>query len=197
MGHGERRRELERRFPGWEIWYVPREPDGVAWRARPRMLIGADNPEDLAAAIRAAEYPVIGDSALLASGRGYQARGRRRGARVPRRGFRPAWHAVSRSALAGGAWTARPGWVSGMLRRCRGCSAISREAAAVAGGGCMAAWSGTAAATGARLLLAPVPAAVLLTGFLGTPVWTICAKRHQALCTRGGNAVDPAARPRS
>ena len=54
--HGERRRELERRFPGWEIWYVPREPDRVAWRARPRVLINADDPEDLAAAIRAAEY---------------------------------------------------------------------------------------------------------------------------------------------
>jgi len=79
MGHGERRRELERRFPGWEIWYVPREPDGVTWRARPRMLIGADDPEDLAAAILAADNPVIPDSALLASPRGYPVRGRRLG----------------------------------------------------------------------------------------------------------------------
>jgi hypothetical protein len=79
MGHGERRCELERRFPGWEIWYVPREPDGATWRARPRMLINADDPEDLAAAIRVANNPVIPDSALLASPRGYAARARRLG----------------------------------------------------------------------------------------------------------------------
>jgi hypothetical protein len=92
VGHGERRRELERRFPGWEIWYVPREPDGATWRARPRMLIDADDPEDLAAAIRAAEYPVIGDSALLAAGRGYPARGRGRGGLEARAGS--AWRRV-------------------------------------------------------------------------------------------------------
>jgi len=33
VGHGERRRELERQFPGWEIWYVPRGPDGATRRA--------------------------------------------------------------------------------------------------------------------------------------------------------------------
>ena len=70
MGHGERRRELERQFPGWEIWYVPREPDSVTWRARPQMQINADSPEDLAAAIRAAHGRVIPDSVLLASPRG-------------------------------------------------------------------------------------------------------------------------------
>ena len=70
MGHGERRRELERQFPGWEIWYVPREPDSATWRARPQMLINADSPEDLAAAIGAAHRQVIPDSLLLASGRG-------------------------------------------------------------------------------------------------------------------------------
>ena len=79
MGHGERRRELERRFPGWEIWYVPRKPDGATWHARPRMLIHAEDPEGLAAAIRAADNPVIRGSALLASRRGYPARGRRLG----------------------------------------------------------------------------------------------------------------------
>ena len=77
MGHGERRRELERQFPGWEIWYVPRGPDGVTWRARPRMLISADDPEDLAAAIRAAANPVIPDWVLLASPRSHAARVRR------------------------------------------------------------------------------------------------------------------------
>ena len=77
MGHGERRRELERQFPGWEIWYVPREPDSATWCARPQMLINADSPEKLAAAIRAAHSQVSPDSLLLASPRGYPARVRR------------------------------------------------------------------------------------------------------------------------
>jgi hypothetical protein len=77
VGHGERRRELERQFPGWEIWYVPREPDSATWCARPQMLINADSPEDLAAAIRAAHSQVIPDSVLLASPRGYPVRVRR------------------------------------------------------------------------------------------------------------------------
>ena len=115
MGHGERRRELERQFPGWEIWYVPREPDSATWCARPQTLIGADSPEDLAAAIRAAHSPVIPDPLLLASGRGDPARVRRlgkleeppgaarrrmragKGRRVPRRrrAFRLAWPSAS------------------------------------------------------------------------------------------------------
>ena len=115
MGHGERRRELERQFPGWEIWYVPREPDSATWCARPQMLLGAESPKDLAAAIRAAHSRVIPDSLLLAAGRGYLAgvrRGRkleqpagvtRRRAkaqerrRVPgrRRAFRLAWPTAS------------------------------------------------------------------------------------------------------
>jgi hypothetical protein len=70
VGHGERRRELERQFPGWEIWYVPREPDSATWCARPRMLIGAESPDDLAAAIRAAHGQAIPVSLLPASGRG-------------------------------------------------------------------------------------------------------------------------------
>jgi hypothetical protein len=115
VGHGERRRELERQFPGWEIWYVPREPDSATWCARPQMLIGADSPEDLAAAIRAAHSPVIPDPLLLAAPRGYPARVRRLGKleepagaarrrtkaqerrRVPRRrrAFRLAWPSAS------------------------------------------------------------------------------------------------------
>ena len=75
MGHGERRRELERQFPGWEIWYVPREPDSATWCARPQMLINADSPEDLAAAIRAAHSQVSPDSLLLASPRGLPGEG--------------------------------------------------------------------------------------------------------------------------
>jgi hypothetical protein len=77
VGHGERRRELERQFPGWEIWYVPREPGSATWCARPQLLIGADSPEDLAAAIRAAHGQVVPDPLLLASSRGYRAGVRR------------------------------------------------------------------------------------------------------------------------
>ena len=80
MGHGERRRELERQFPGWEIWYVPREPDSATWCARPQMLIGADSPEEeRAVAIWAAHSQVIPDSLLLASPRGNPAGVRRLG----------------------------------------------------------------------------------------------------------------------
>ena len=79
MGHGERRRELERQFPGWEIWYVPREPDGATWCARPRMLLSAESPEDLAAAVRAAHSQVVPDPLLLASPMDDPARVRRLG----------------------------------------------------------------------------------------------------------------------
>ena len=117
MGHGERRRELERQFPGWEIWYVPREPDSATWCARPQMLLSAGSPEDLSAALRAGHSQVIPDSLLLASPRGYPARvGRlgkleepagaawrrmkaRKRRRVPRRrrAFRLAWPSASGS----------------------------------------------------------------------------------------------------
>ena len=79
MGHGERRRELERQFPGWEIWYVPQEPDGATWCARPRMLLSAGSPEDLAAAVRAAHSQVVPDPLLLVSPEGDPARVRRLG----------------------------------------------------------------------------------------------------------------------
>jgi hypothetical protein len=95
--------------------YVPREPDSATWCARPRMLINADSPEDLSAAIRAAHSPVIPDSPLRASPRGYPARVRwlreleepagaarrrtkaRQRRRVPlrRRAFRLAWPGAS------------------------------------------------------------------------------------------------------
>jgi hypothetical protein len=115
VGHSERRRELERQFPGWEIWYVPREPDSATWCARPQMLINAASPEDLAAGIRAAHRRVTPDPVLLASPRDYPARPRRlreleeparaaprrvkarRRRRVPRRrrAFRLAWPSAS------------------------------------------------------------------------------------------------------
>lgn len=79
MGHGERRRELERQFPGWEIWYVPREPDGATWCARPRMLLSAESPEDLATAVRAAHSQVVPDPLVLVSPEDDPARVRRLG----------------------------------------------------------------------------------------------------------------------
>ena len=116
MGHGEQRRELERQFPGWEIWYVPREADSATWCARPQLLIGAESPEDLAAAIRAAHSQVPSpDPVLLASPQDYPVRrlrelgepagaARRRAKaqkrrRVPRRrtAFRLAWPNASGS----------------------------------------------------------------------------------------------------
>lgn len=78
MGHGEHRRELERQFPGWEIWYVPREAGSATWCARPQMLISAESPEDLAAAIRAAHSQVpSSDPVLLAAPQDYPVRVRR------------------------------------------------------------------------------------------------------------------------
>src|SRR5512142_2457994 len=105
VGHGERRRELERQFPGWEIWYVPGEADSATWCGRPQMLIGAESPEDLAAAIRAAHSQVPSpDSVLLASPQDYPvrrlrelgesaggARRLRKGGGFPAAGRRSAW----------------------------------------------------------------------------------------------------------
>lgn len=89
MGHGERRRELERQFPGWEIWYVPREPGGATWRARPRMLLSAESPEDLAAAIGAAHSQVVPDPLLLVSPEDDPAKVRRLGRLEERAGAAP------------------------------------------------------------------------------------------------------------
>jgi hypothetical protein len=42
--------ELEGRFPGWHIWYVPHLDKTVTWCAR-RHLLNEDSPEHLAEAI--------------------------------------------------------------------------------------------------------------------------------------------------
>jgi hypothetical protein len=49
-GHGERRRDLERQFPGWEIWYVRRSgqrrrdgmPSGLRVGAREAVRAASD-----------------------------------------------------------------------------------------------------------------------------------------------------------
>lgn len=49
----ERRQELERQNPGWEVWYVRCYIGGVVWCARPercddaRQVLNADSPEHL------------------------------------------------------------------------------------------------------------------------------------------------------
>ena len=69
--------DLRRRFPGWQIWYVPYEPDGGTWCARPQILIRSGSAEDLAASIRAAHDEVVPESVALASSRGYGTRVKR------------------------------------------------------------------------------------------------------------------------
>lgn len=44
----ERKDELERDNPGWQIWYVPHAVGRhVTWCARPRPLLNTDSPEEL------------------------------------------------------------------------------------------------------------------------------------------------------
>jgi hypothetical protein len=125
VGHGERRRELERQFPGWEIWYVPQEPDSATWCARPQMLIGAESPEDLTTAIQAAPSPVIPDSLLLAAGRGYPAGVRRLGEREEPAGGRRRAKAQERRRVPRRRRAFRLAWPStsvsghGTIKRCR------------------------------------------------------------------------------
>jgi hypothetical protein len=76
-GPEEQLLDLRRRFPGWQIWYVPYEPDGGTWCARPQILIRCGSAEDLAASIGAAHDEVIPESVALASSRDYATRVRR------------------------------------------------------------------------------------------------------------------------
>jgi hypothetical protein len=71
------KRELEKNFPGWHIWYVPRTDRTVTWCAQPWPLINSQSPEHLAAEITqahteaAADWPAlagIGDYADAAPG---------------------------------------------------------------------------------------------------------------------------------
>jgi len=49
------KRDLEARFPGWQIWYVPHATvRAVTWCARPWPLLNEDSPEHLAEAIERA-----------------------------------------------------------------------------------------------------------------------------------------------
>lgn len=55
--------ELEERFPGWAIWFVPHAGlKGATWCARPRPLLNAPSPERLAfdiCAAHAAGWPAL------------------------------------------------------------------------------------------------------------------------------------------
>jgi hypothetical protein len=67
--HYEQLRDLERRFPGWQIWV-----SGPTWCARPWPLINCDSPEELAERIRTAHSQPPDGSPSLASWRSYVAR---------------------------------------------------------------------------------------------------------------------------
>lgn len=57
--------ELEERFPGWQIWFVPNTDRTVTWCARPWPLLNSTSPEHLVAEIAqahsesAAEWPAL------------------------------------------------------------------------------------------------------------------------------------------
>ena len=59
----ERKRELERDNPGWQIWYVPHMDRTVMWCARPQPLINADSPEQLQKLIDQARDGLRSDNA--------------------------------------------------------------------------------------------------------------------------------------
>jgi len=47
--------ELEKRHPGWQVWYVPHLDRTVTWCARRLPLLNEASPEDLSEAITRAE----------------------------------------------------------------------------------------------------------------------------------------------
>lgn len=52
LGEQDRmKRDLEERFPGWGVWFVPGMGRTVTWCARPMPLLNEDSPEHLAEAI--------------------------------------------------------------------------------------------------------------------------------------------------
>jgi len=59
--------DLERQFPGWRIWYVPRTDRTVTWCAQPWPLINCQSPEHLAAEITQAHTEAAADWPALAS----------------------------------------------------------------------------------------------------------------------------------
>jgi hypothetical protein len=56
----ERKHELERDNPGWQIWYVPHTGRTVTWCARLWPLLNADSPEQLQKLIDQAPGPPRG-----------------------------------------------------------------------------------------------------------------------------------------
>jgi hypothetical protein len=69
------RDELQREFPGWHVWFVPRtNPQGVTWYAQPWPLLNADTAEELAEDIREAHAAIPEGVPSLASWRSYRAR---------------------------------------------------------------------------------------------------------------------------
>jgi hypothetical protein len=54
--------DLEARFPGWQIWYVPHTDRTITWCARPHPLLNEDSPEDLAQAIERQPWAPAGNA---------------------------------------------------------------------------------------------------------------------------------------
>jgi hypothetical protein len=65
--------DLERRFPGWHIWYVPHVGGSVTWCAQPWPLINSGSPEQLAAEIIQAHEESAGEWPALANRPDYAA----------------------------------------------------------------------------------------------------------------------------
>jgi hypothetical protein len=59
--------ELQKRFPGWNIWYVPCYGGTVTWCAQPLPVINSDSPEHLAEEILHAHEGAAGEWFALAS----------------------------------------------------------------------------------------------------------------------------------
>lgn len=50
----QQKAELEARFPGWKIWYVPRSAGSTTWCAQPEPLLNCGTPQELEEEITAA-----------------------------------------------------------------------------------------------------------------------------------------------
>ncbi|MBV9448967.1 MAG: hypothetical protein JO345_24020 [Streptosporangiaceae bacterium] len=65
--YDEMQAELQKKFPGWQIWYVPKLDKSVAWCARPWPVINSDSPEQLEADIAQAHTEASSEWPALAS----------------------------------------------------------------------------------------------------------------------------------
>jgi hypothetical protein len=55
----QRKAELERQNPGWQVWYVRQYIGDTRWCARPLPLLNADTPDHLAEAMADADDEIL------------------------------------------------------------------------------------------------------------------------------------------